>query len=73
MLMTAFKFCFQIQVAPLHRGPWTIWRGEHVQLEPGLTVLGFQLLKLRCDEPLSNLAFNLGLPGGVNMCESNPG
>ena len=38
-------------------------QGRAVQVEPGLTVLGFrfQRLKLEDDEPLSNVAFNCNL------------
>jgi len=74
---TAFKFCFQIQLAPLHQGGTAVpagrgrarrlhprQTGRAVQVDPIRPVLKAPetvLFKLRCDGPLSNVAFKFNL------------
>jgi hypothetical protein len=65
---TAFKLCFQVQLAPLQQGVQLraphggvrAGRGRAVQVDPikpTLKAPGIKLLKLKCDKPLSNFAF----------------
>jgi hypothetical protein len=73
MRSTAFKFCFQIQLAPLQQGgPDHAGRhggaagrqGGTVQVDPikpKVKAPGTKRLKPKCDEPLSSFAFKFNL------------
>jgi len=63
---TAFKFFFQLQLAPLQPGVprWTEKQGRAVQVDPMkpmLKALGTKRLKLWHDEPPSTFAFKFNL------------